>query len=79
MTREELLSKLHRHSRSEDFRQAKMDKYAVFLFQSCWEKEAKDWATPMLQQQGNRGVSCSMVANTSLQQQQASGKLRRIE
>ena len=46
-----MLSNNHRQSFIEDFRQAKMDRHADFLFQSCLEEEAKGWATPMLQQQ----------------------------
>ena len=51
MTREELLGGDHRQNLIKDFRQAKMDKHADFLFQSCLEKQAKERATPMLQKQ----------------------------
>ena len=51
MTREELLGSNHRQNLIKDFRQAKMDKHADFLFQSCLEKQAKERATPILQKQ----------------------------
>ena len=80
MTREELLSKIHRHSRSEDFRQAKMDKYTNVLFQSCREEEAKNWATPMLQQQEVEAMfPGGWWPTLACSSEQASGKLRRID
>ena len=41
MTREELLDSNHRQSRSENFRQAKMDS-ADSLYQSCLKKQAEE-------------------------------------
>ena len=80
MTREELRSKSHRHSRSEDFRQAKMDKYTNVLFQSCREEEAKNWATPMLQQQEIEAMfPGGWWPTLACSSEQASGKLRRID
>ena len=80
MTREELLSEGHRQSLIEDFRQAKMDKHADFLFQSCLEEEAKGWATPMLQQQEIDAMFPDGWCPTpAFSIEQASGKLRRID
>ena len=69
MTREELLGSNHRQNLLKDFRQAKMDKHADFLFQSCLEKQAKGRATPMLQKQEVDATFLDAWCNASVQHQ----------